>query len=880
MGGGDPADSLIRELEHTAEDWLRPQIERIRTGASQPRPKLVNDALWGSLRLFPWEVAVLDSYLLQRLRFIRQLGVAHWVYPSAGHSRLEHSLGTLHQMTSLIDGLERNSGRAGDRAVSDVESKLLRLAALVHDCGHCLMSHVPEAHIAEMPGVDQLCSRLTKRFSTRKRPSASESFAAVFVNSPAFKELMALPQVGADFILDVNEATRTIASLIVGGPALPKRAFLSLLLSGPFDADKLDYMPRDCFMAGVPCAVDVRRIIEKVHALDIPVADLKEKQLPLVVWANATNDSVVRVISISAPGARALKELAMTRGILFEKIYYHHKVRALEAMARRALASMCIKTVSEWLNLIDDDILRPSTLPYSVALRRRQLLKRALTITVTESDNPEETSGWRKLTGRTAEFQESVRKEGTRIAAILDVGGRALEDYAIEVDLPDVKKIGLDTHAFVGDSIEEFARVTPALAGQRIEAGTSAALQHLYLFAPEEAVLPAFIAAKNVLRSYNLSVGAAAYRATRLDPEMIQAAEEKLAGEGFYNTSAPPEKVPRARIVSHRASALEAFLKTAWPRIEDLGVKFGRYQTESGEPVSPTRIAAFLRQFETESRARASLRVLENVDFKSREFFVSALASRLDAAQNSGRSIGTVCPLGGSGDSSALLSYLMSDVISERRRNVKQFELALEEKDRDILLWDDFCGAAGHAVTTLCQWLGINDERRMLEETLAEPLSSERKRSFERRRVTIAFAAARATGIASLREFLKERRLDNVDVLEPHEPVAERTDLFDGPSVISDATVRDDLRVFLENVANRAFAPRRDRKYRPWTDKKCLERLLGYGNGAHLLVFFYNVPSVTLTPLWIRGGPDAWQPLFPRREKPDLGPPETANNET
>ncbi|HEX9620480.1 MAG TPA: hypothetical protein VF989_10105 [Polyangiaceae bacterium] len=56
-------------------------------------PKTLNDAVWGTIQILPCETMLLDTPLLQRLRGIRQLGMAHLVYPGAGYSRLEHSLG-------------------------------------------------------------------------------------------------------------------------------------------------------------------------------------------------------------------------------------------------------------------------------------------------------------------------------------------------------------------------------------------------------------------------------------------------------------------------------------------------------------------------------------------------------------------------------------------------------------------------------------------------------------------------------------------------------------------------------------------------------------------------------------------------------------------
>jgi hypothetical protein len=215
--------------------------------------------------------------------------------------------------------------------------------------------------------------------------------------------------------------------------------------------------------------------------------------------------------------------------------------------------------------------------------------------------------------------------------------------------------------------------------------------------------------------------------------------------------------------------------------------------------------------------------------------------------------------------------YLMSDVERSLQRRVKSFEIALEaETGGHLVLWDDFCGAAGHSLTTLCQWLGLTHEKT-LSEDLAEPLNTQRLENLKRRRITITFALGRRSGVELLRSYLDELGLTNVQVLDPHELVAESSPVFTDASVIRDEAARDDLRVFLQTAARKALLPRLSRLDRPWSPDKLADRVLGYGNGCNLLVFYYNVPTVTLTALWVgANGDGGWRPLFPRREKADL----------
>jgi hypothetical protein len=89
----ESAPDLTKAIDELCQEWLGPLEERL--GKVDFRPKQINDAVWGTIELLPWEVALLDTPMLQRMRGVRQLGLAHLVFPGAVHDRLEHILGVV-----------------------------------------------------------------------------------------------------------------------------------------------------------------------------------------------------------------------------------------------------------------------------------------------------------------------------------------------------------------------------------------------------------------------------------------------------------------------------------------------------------------------------------------------------------------------------------------------------------------------------------------------------------------------------------------------------------------------------------------------------------------------------------------------------------------
>src|SRR5204862_2958347 len=92
--------------------------------------KIVRDPLWNNVRVDALALALVDTPAFQRLRYVRQLGLAFFVYPGATHSRFEHALGTYHLARRTLSLFEEQE--PFDASTRD-ECRVVRAAALLHD---------------------------------------------------------------------------------------------------------------------------------------------------------------------------------------------------------------------------------------------------------------------------------------------------------------------------------------------------------------------------------------------------------------------------------------------------------------------------------------------------------------------------------------------------------------------------------------------------------------------------------------------------------------------------------------------------------------------------------------------------------------------------
>src|SRR5215471_19673516 len=111
--------------------------------------KLIRDAVHGDIEMGPLEVELMDTPEFQRLRGIKPRGTAYLVFPSAVHTRFEHSLGTSWMAHRILQSVRRNQNVSAD------DDTLIRVAALLHDITHIPFGHTLEDERRVLPRHDK-----------------------------------------------------------------------------------------------------------------------------------------------------------------------------------------------------------------------------------------------------------------------------------------------------------------------------------------------------------------------------------------------------------------------------------------------------------------------------------------------------------------------------------------------------------------------------------------------------------------------------------------------------------------------------------------------------------------------------------------------------
>ncbi len=208
----------------------------------------VIDPIHGHVTISELEQLVINTPETARLRRIQQLGLADIAFPGANHTRFEHSIGTLF----IADKMAKALGLCGEEIVK------VRMAALLHDIGHCAFSHVVESVLKRNPVYQPLIDG--KKFFRH------EMFTRYIIsNSFHTKREIA---VKVEAFGNPESFFEEISRIATGNESVSK-PYLSQIISNDIDADRIDFLLRDSYHTGVSLGlVDVDQIVGSLFLSD------------------------------------------------------------------------------------------------------------------------------------------------------------------------------------------------------------------------------------------------------------------------------------------------------------------------------------------------------------------------------------------------------------------------------------------------------------------------------------------------------------------------------------------------------------------------------------------------------------------------------------
>lgn len=232
--------------------------------------KIIRDPIHGNIELGEIELRLLDTPQMQRLRHIKQNGLCHLVYPAMNSTRFEHSLGVMHL-----------AGKVADHLGLEEDRQNLRIAGLLHDIGHCAFSHISD--------------RILSSYDFDHEKNSSRIILETGIS---------------DILSGYGISPEKISDLVTG------KGNLSKIISSEIDVDKMDYLMRDSYYAGVAYGIiDVERVI---HTLKLSGGELV----------------------VGSGGLVAAERLLIARNMMYQTIYRHHTKRIVDAMFANAIDSL------------------------------------------------------------------------------------------------------------------------------------------------------------------------------------------------------------------------------------------------------------------------------------------------------------------------------------------------------------------------------------------------------------------------------------------------------------------------------------------------------------------------------------------------------------
>jgi HD superfamily phosphohydrolase len=254
---------------------------------------IIVDPIHGSIHIPLWLIAIHDEPAVRRMMVIRQLGLKSSIdFPGAIHTRYSHSVGTMYLASRILDTLSDKAGSEGDKELVrllDENENAVMAAGFLHDIGHGPFSHV----------LDYPLRKIAK--------TGHEEVASRIIHSE-LKILQKKHAIPLDSVCEIINSEH-------------QHRFLSQIVNGPLDADKLDYILRDSYHIGLRFAIDTGYLTEQFKILGAKFR-IVERQLGIE----------------NTYGAQVASELYVVMWkSLYDLVYYVERSRIAEKMLEKAI---------------------------------------------------------------------------------------------------------------------------------------------------------------------------------------------------------------------------------------------------------------------------------------------------------------------------------------------------------------------------------------------------------------------------------------------------------------------------------------------------------------------------------------------------------------
>jgi HD superfamily phosphohydrolase len=274
---------------------------------------IIRDSVHGYVEMgSPIVKEVIDTPFFQRLLRIQQTNLSV-LYPSATHTRFEHSIGVFYLGKFLFNTICKNSTVITEKTFKDKYRNTFLLACLLHDIGHAPLSHIGEAFFEK----DELLRALeAKGISLKSTKPAEHEIMSCLVALEVFEHTL------SKYNVDKELFCRMITGVEYTGndDETAKKNILIRLLNSSFDVDKMDYIMRDSLSAGISfLTLDIYRI---VHALSI----LEDNRTPRLAFQKV--------------GFSVVNNIINNRNYLYYWLYGHHKVQYYSYVLKRYIREL------------------------------------------------------------------------------------------------------------------------------------------------------------------------------------------------------------------------------------------------------------------------------------------------------------------------------------------------------------------------------------------------------------------------------------------------------------------------------------------------------------------------------------------------------------